>query len=781
MRFKTFNLISTSSVILLVPVIVFLLFYLSVLQKDIIGLYDDKYRLVEQAVRLSNATKYLTNEVRTYIQYGDQLHLDLYNAEINTHDNRGSSIEEMKIIGILDSEFELIEKMKVDADKLEAFDKQAINFYESGNYEAAKNALYGSEYIAIRSDIDEKLDVFTKQISDRVSQGIVKIENVKAILGVVFTILIIALIVIFICIFIFTSKKIINPIKRLSAAMQKMAKGDFEEKLSIKVDNSEIGILVKAYYDAVMSVHCLVEEFEYIKQGIVYGKLTQRSNAAKFMGRYKDVVLGVNSIIDTLTGYMDNLSLPIILIGKDFSLNYMNKAALSLSGKTQDEILGTKCYDYFNTSHCKTEHCAVKKCMESGQITKAEVDAHPFGKDLVIEYVGIPTRDDEGNIVGALEYVIDFTELDKAKKMETERSKYQEGEIDKLTVELSKLSEGKLNISYVPATPSEGTKDVYISFSKISQSLDTSTKFIKSYIDEMSKILEKFSQKDITGKITREYLGDFVALKTSINTIQKSLNDVLGEILSSTNQVEVSASQAASASQNLAHGATEQAGSIEEISATASQISTQAKANSENAEKAKQLSFNAKVDAENGNEQIIEMVSAMDAIKDASKDIAKIIKVIQDIAFQTNLLALNAAVEAARAGVHGKGFAVVAEEVRNLASRSSKAAKETTALIDNSLSKIEDGVTIAASTKEALSKIVNSVMDTVSLVETIADASEKQTSAIYQMEQGIEQISRVTLSNTATAEESASTSQEIAAQTQLLEGLISEFKLSDNN
>ena len=227
----------------------------------------------------------------------------------------------------------------------------------------------------------------------------------------------------------------------------------------------------------------------------------------------------------------------------------------------------------------------------------------------------------------------------------------------------------------------------------------------------------------------------------------------------------------------LSQGATEQASSIEELTASIEQVSTQTKINAENASKANGMAEQAKNYAVTGNEQMKEMLKAMDEINESSNNINKIIKVIDDIAFQTNILALNAAVEAARAGQHGKGFAVVAEEVRTLAGRSANAAKETTALIEDSIKKSGEGTRIAKETAEALAKIFNEVNAVSGLVGDINNASNEQAAAIAQINQGIMQVSQVVQENSATSEESAAASEELSGQAEILYDLISQFKL----
>jgi len=467
------------------------------------------------------------------------------------------------------------------------------------------------------------------------------------------------------------------------------------------------------------------------------GNLSHRADVSKLNGVYKTLVQGVNETLDAVIGPLN------------MAANYVDRIS---KGDIPEKITAEYRGD-FNVIKDNLNTCieAVNRLVEeAGMLADAAIEGRLNTRADVDKHEG-----DFARIVQGVNATLDAIIKPVQEASET----------------LQEIAQGNLSARM------EG--EYQGDYASIKNDLNFVGETLKGYIDELSDVLGQMADKDFTGEIEREYLGDFGKLKDSINFIEEQFNEILTEINGSADQVESGAGQVASTSQGLSQGASEQAGSIEEISVTITGVAEQIRQNVSNADKANELSLKAKTDAEKGKAEMENMLNAMVEIKEASKNISKIVKVIDDIAFQTNILALNAAVEAARAGQHGRGFAVVAEEVRSLATRSAAAVRETTDMIDHSVRKVEEGSVIANQTAGALNKIVEGVADAVKIVEKISEASVQQATSIAQIDSGINQISSITQSNTATAEESAAASEEMAGQAQILRNMIREFNLKD--
>ena len=300
---------------------------------------------------------------------------------------------------------------------------------------------------------------------------------------------------------------------------------------------------------------------------------------------------------------------------------------------------------------------------------------------------------------------------------------------------------------------------------------------LRSYIGEISSVLDSISNGDLTNSIQQEYVGDFTSIQHSLDGIEAKLNDTMRQIRTSAEQVAAGSEQVSNSAQSLAQGATQQASSVEELSATVNEIADNAKRTAQATREAGQFVEQAGAQLGISVEYVNQLNTAMEKISTSSEEISKIIAAIENIAFQTNILALNAAVEAARAGSAGKGFAVVADEVRNLASKSDEAAKATKGLIENSVQATGRGSRIVSEVSATLNRTLELVMQSNTAIGAIVEAVKNDAESIAQVTEGIGQISSVVQSNSASSEESAAVSAELFNQVQRMEEQTRRFKL----
>jgi methyl-accepting chemotaxis protein len=336
--------------------------------------------------------------------------------------------------------------------------------------------------------------------------------------------------------------------------------------------------------------------------------------------------------------------------------------------------------------------------------------------------------------------------------------------LDAITAAVRRLAAGNTDVDLAGVTDSQDE------IGEMVEGFQAMVKTQRGY----SEVLEAISHRDLSVELNVESNEDRLGM--SLQRMRHSLHEVVSSLREVSERVDTSAAQLFSSAKTVSHGAHDSATFLQKVSQNMGGIRTSTEANAKSSETANDVAIRARSLAERGQTQLETTVAAMEQIHSDSQKIAGTIKVIDEIAFQTNLLALNAAVEAARAGKHGKGFAVVAEEVRSLASRSGTAAEETSALITSAKERVDKGLVEAEATVVSFKKIVAELLELVDLVGTISVASAKQNREIAETTEAIQEIDGVTQRNTAAAEETAASAQDLSTLAKELYEIIGSFR-----
>lgn len=310
----------------------------------------------------------------------------------------------------------------------------------------------------------------------------------------------------------------------------------------------------------------------------------------------------------------------------------------------------------------------------------------------------------------------------------------------------------------------------------LADSMRNTVRSLSLYINEIETSMKMIGSGKLNYETDVEFKGDFISLKQSINMISSMLGESMQQISNSAEQVSGGAQQISNGAQMLSQGASEQAGSIEELAANINEISDSVRNTADDTVAASNVADAVEQEILENSKQMDQVSEAMNLIRQTSTDISGIVKEIEDIAFQTNLLSLNAAVEAARAGDAGRGFSVVAAEIRKLANKTTDASKMTAALVQKSAHSVEEGSSLIQQSEQTLKHVVDGARDVATKIERISQSNIQQANFIIQIRQSIEQITDIVQGNSATSEESAAASEELAAQAQILRELVNRFE-----
>jgi methyl-accepting chemotaxis protein len=463
-----------------------------------------------------------------------------------------------------------------------------------------------------------------------------------------------------------------------------------------------------------------------------------------------------------LQSAVSNVTTPIMMIGRDLVINYVNEATRKLL--TQREAQIKKAFARFSAAGI------VGTCID-------DFHKNPeFQRRILSDPANLPHRADikVGDLIFAITVsaILDTSGNYIGSTLEWQDVTDQRDAQTQIESLLKAAADGRLKERI--------TTNTYSGYMKaVADGINSLMDRIVTPLDEVNRVVEALASGDLTESMQGEYGGDFALLRDQLNASMGTLVTMVNQISQASETINSAASDISEGNSNLNTRTQEQSSALEETASSLEELTATVKQNANNANQANQLAAGARDAAEKGGKVVGEAVSAMSAITDSSKKVADIIGVIEQIAFQTNMLALNAAVEAARAGDQGRGFAVVAAEVRTLAQRSASAAKEIKALIQDSAEKVEQGAKLVNRSGDTLTTIVTSVKRVSDIIGEIDAASEQQATGIDQINLAIAQLDKNTQQNAAMVEEATAAAESMTEQSRSLMELVRFFKVGD--
>ena len=533
---------------------------------------------------------------------------------------------------------------------------------------------------------------------------------------------------------VFVSLKFIRPISKISANLNEVAKGNFDINLNrANLSGDEIGLLTHDVGNLVDNVRGLVTDFETMTKEHMAGRYNFRLDESRYAGAYADLIEQLN----TMTSLYVQDTVEMINVVKHYSEGNFDCEVRTYEGDWvwANEAMAAMRTNFINV--IKDIDTLAKNAVQGNFDEKADETKFKGSWAEIIRSLN--------NLVEAVEKPISLIEH-----------------------ELIQMSKGEF---------SRLDGDFKGHFAAMVDAYNRTNETTLSYISEISDVLSGIANGDLSVSVKSEFIGAYAPIKTALILITEALNKIISEIYAASQNVLEGAKRITSNAMELAESSNSQAASLEELNTSVELVNISTRRFAENARNANTLSSTSTNNAQEGNEAMKQMLEAMLQIKDSSSNISKIIKAIQDIAFQTNLLALNAAVEAARAGEHGKGFAVVAEEVRNLAARSQDAASETTNLISDSITRVESGTSIAKTTSASFDTIVSTANEVLGLINNITTDATEQAEMISQISSILLDTANTVQDNSKFAQEAAATAEELNSQSEMLQELVSFFKI----
>lgn len=556
-------------------------------------------------------------------------------------------------------------------------------------------------------------------------------------------------------------------VERIASCLQSLAAGDLSFNTAVgEADEytQESKVAFQRIMDSLViardAIRGLIRDAQKLSRGAIEGHLDNRADASAHGGNYGLIMEGINRTLDTVVGNLEAIPTPIQFMDKDLRIVYINETGAKLLGKSKKELIGLKCADMWKTSKCNTPDCPCATAMRINDVHTCENDCVVGGKHMDIFCAGAPLRGESGQIVGSFEFVTDETAIREAGRKANKVAEFQSQAVHSIKPLLEELARGNLTASAELPEADADTKDSYVVFEALLQSIG---EFKEAVID----------------------------LLTEVNASVDMVSSTSQELASSAEEMNASTEQVSAAIQQISRGAQNQASQVDETARVMAEMASAVESVSTKSEAARAASLAANDGAVGGRSTVEATVKKMEQIAKVvddsaqvisilgkrSEEIGEIVNVITNISDQTNLLALNAAIEAARAGEQGRGFAVVAEEVKNLAEDSREAAERIAKMIKEvqqetgkaveamqiGTKEASEGRQMVDQTGKAFLDISEAVANTASGVDDIAKLMIKQKDGTQRAAKSVDGIASIAEETASSAEESASSTEELTA------------------
>ena len=569
---------------------------------------------------------------------------------------------------------------------------------------------------------------------------------------------------------------ITSSIKSLMRLAEEISGGNLRPNFP-EMPKDETGMLARSFGNMSMEIFLVLEAIQQKSKSIALGKLNDAGAVHTSKGDLQQILDDVVNMEQSFCQYLDGLQCAILIIDSEYRLTFVNAFATG-QGYDITSLRGKTVFEFLLGYEAKAISDSIDKIKSTGELVSYQIETvTPKGEVLIVEQTIVPIigRKKAGITTFILsEYEI--TKLVKAQKISEKINTYQEFESGDLSKKLLEgLSQGLLRFDFELEPHDEDTAAAAATYRLISDTIKNSLAFIKSYVDEITKMLGQIANKDFDIIVDRDYIGDFSSIKESIVVMTESISTLIINMQDTADGIDCGTERVALSMQELMASFDSQITSMSNIKGAANKLSDKTLNIVNNTDKTKTLSSKMQIAAQAGSRQMDDLSATMAEIKNVSTKTTQIAKTVEEIAFQTNLLALNAAVEAARAGEHGRGFSIVAEEVRSLANRSAVAAKETAELLDESQTRISGGEVITGKTSEAFKDILEITDSVANLISEVAAASEEQAEELNNIRHDLSKVFGMIEEDTNVVQTNASELEELSAYASVLNVLLKQF------